>query len=91
MNMIREGLYMVEFSAPWCAIRETRSYFEHQAEDHHIQFLHCDVDDNPQIASGLGVFSVPTWVLFKDGSEVDRFLGRDATKKFTEVVSHLDD
>ena len=89
--MIREGLYMVEFSAPWCALGDTKSNIAHEAEDHHIRLLQCDIDDNPDIASGLGVFSVPTWVLFRDGSEIDRFLGRDAAKKFTEVVGHLSD
>lgn len=91
MNMIREGLFMVEFSAPWCAIKDTRSYFEHEARDHQIRFMLCDVDDNPNLVSSLGVFSVPTWVLFKDGNEIDRFLGRDARKKFIQVVEHLAD
>ena len=34
-----------------------------------------DTDDNRNIAQKYRVNSLPTFILFKDGNEVDRFLG----------------
>ena len=34
-----------------------------------------DVDANPAIAGRLGIRSIPTMLLFKDGREVDRLVG----------------
>jgi thioredoxin-like negative regulator of GroEL len=40
-----------------------------------VRVVKLDIDENPQTASRLGVRSIPTLVLFKDGREVDRLVG----------------
>ena len=87
---IEVGLYLVEFSAPWCLQTETRSFFEKEMPDRfRVGFLLCDVDKNPNISSKLGIFSLPTWVFFYDGHEVDRFVGHEAKKNFIACINHF--
>ena len=40
-----------------------------------ITFAKMDVDQNQEIASKLGIMSIPTFVIFKNGKEVDRIIG----------------
>lgn len=84
---ISDGSYLVEFSAPWCRDHKAHEFFEYEAPSlFHLGFRLCDVDKNPQVAAQLGVFSLPTWILFENGHEVDRFVGFEAKKKFLELT-----
>jgi thioredoxin-like negative regulator of GroEL len=40
-----------------------------------VRIAKVNVDDNPVMASRLGVRGIPTMVLFKNGQEVDRQVG----------------
>lgn len=88
---IKSGLVLVEFSAPWCSVRKVHDFFYQEAPTRYaVGFRLCDVDKNPSLASKLGVFSLPTWILFEDGDEVDRFLGHDAKDNFLKCMkSHV--
>ncbi len=84
---VQSGLFLVEFSAPWCSVRKVHDFFFQEVPARYpITFRLCDVDKNPGLASKLGVFSLPTWILFNDGCEVDRFLGHDAKDNFLKCM-----
>jgi thioredoxin 1 len=54
------------------------------------KFVKAKIDDTTATASGLGVMGLPTFVFFKDGSEVDRVVGGaslDAMKKRLEKIT----
>ncbi len=40
-----------------------------------ITFAKLNVDQNSDIASRLGVMSIPTFIVFKDGKETGRIIG----------------
>jgi thioredoxin 1 len=69
---------LVEFWAPWCApcrmlspvIRDLAEEFGDQ-----VQVRQLNVDDNPGVQSRLGVMSMPTVLIFKDGQAVERLVG----------------
>ena len=52
----------------------------------YIKFCKFNVDeDNSDIAKNLGIMSIPTIILFKDGKEIKRnigFLDEDSLKEF---------
>ena len=51
---------------------------------------HCDVAKGPQMAMRFGVMSIPTVVFFKNGQEVDRFIGlMDRDKIAKKIEGHL--
>ncbi len=69
---------LVEFWAPWCApcrmlspvVREVAEEFAGR-----VEIRQLNVDDNPEARSRLGVMSMPTVLIFKDGAAVERLVG----------------
>jgi thioredoxin 1 len=69
---------LVDFWATWCGpckmlapvIEELSDKFQGQAK-----IVKIDVDENPDIAKKLGILSIPTMVLFKDGTPVGKIVG----------------
>ncbi|TVR39995.1 MAG: thioredoxin [Bacteroidia bacterium] len=77
-SAIAEGLVLVDFWAAWCApCRRQIPILEELAEDvHHLASItKLNVDDHSAIAARFGVRSIPTLILFKDGEQVERFMG----------------
>ncbi len=83
-NQLRERLgngrpIVADFTATWCApchaIAPELAKLE-ATYGEGVDFVKIDVDDNPQLASDLGVMGVPTVVHFSaEGQEVARSTG----------------
>ena len=72
-----QGLTLVDFWATWCGpCRMVAPIIEElAAEMTNVTFAKIDVDENPDVAMGLKIASIPTLMLFKDGQLVDRVIG----------------
>ncbi len=69
---------LVDFWAEWCGpCRMVAPVVEELAEEYEgrISFVKLDVDQNPKTASGYGIMSIPTLLIFKDGSPVSNIVG----------------
>lgn len=44
------------------------------------KFYQIDIDQLPETAGDLGIRSMPTFIFFKGGKEVDRVVGADPVK-----------
>jgi len=84
---------LVDFWAPWCGpckmltptIEELASEFQGK-----VRIGKLNTDDNPQTASGFGISAIPTVLLFKGGTIVDRFVGVTPKAKMSaSLTSHL--
>ncbi|PSR87648.1 Thioredoxin like [Actinidia chinensis var. chinensis] len=70
-------LMVVDFSASWCgpckfiepAIQAMAAKFTD------VEFIKIDVDELSDVAKEFGVRAMPTFVLLKQGKEVDRVVG----------------
>lgn len=81
---------LVDFYAPWCGPCKTLAPILEQLETEFkgkVNILKIDVDTNPELASEYNIKSIPTLMLFKNGTLIETmkgFLGKD---KVAELMS----
>ncbi len=84
---------LVDFWAPWCGpCRMVGPILEEIASEQEakIKIVKLNVDENQQYASQLGVFNIPTMILYKDGKPVDKIVGALPKKQLLDRLSpHL--
>ena len=87
------GFVLVDFWASWCGpCTMIAPALEAMAEklQGRVMIAKVNIDDNHKIASDLGIMSIPTLVLFKDGTELDRIVGALGEAELTKrVESHI--
>jgi thioredoxin len=68
---------LVDFWAPWCGpCRVVHPILEEMAtERDDLRIVSLNTDENQQTAAQYEVLSIPTLILFKDGSEAKRVIG----------------
>jgi thioredoxin len=69
---------LVDFWATWCApCRMIAPVVEELASElgEQVTVLKMDVDANPSIPRELGIMSIPTVIIFKDGKPAERTMG----------------
>lgn len=74
----KKGLMLVDFWASWCApCKMMAPVLNDLAEDltGNKAIGKLNVEQNQAIAAKFKVRSIPTMVLFKDGKEINRFVG----------------
>ena len=75
---------LIEFYTDWCpsckAVKRTLEKFSEERDD--IEVWGVNVDENPELAKKIGIMSVPTFVVVKDGV-IERRAG--GTKTISEL------
>lgn len=76
-NQVKNKLILVDFWAPWCApcrmMAPILNEVANEVDDAFVGKL--DVEKHQANASKFQVRSIPTLILFKNGKEIDRFVG----------------
>ncbi|MGH2343785.1 MAG: thioredoxin [Chloroflexota bacterium] len=73
-----EGAVLVDFYADWCGPCRMLAPI---LEDLSVEFagrlsvVKLDVDANPEVAASFGVQSLPTLLLFRNGTPIQRLVG----------------
>ncbi len=73
-----KGVVFVDFFATWCGpCQMAAPIVDKMAEDYadKVAILKVDVDQAREPAMKYNVMSIPTFIVFKDGKEVDRQVG----------------
>lgn len=71
------GICAVEFSAEWCGPckRMEPTVEKLESEFKSAVFFSVDVDDVPSIAQKYKIRTLPTFLVLKDGQEINRITG----------------
>ena len=71
------GIVLVDFFATWCGpCRMTAPIIDELSQEKkEIKFVKIDVDQNSNLASQYNIFSIPTFIIFKEGKVVAQFSG----------------
>jgi thioredoxin 1 len=80
---ISKGLTLVDFWAEWCGpCKALAPTLDKLAEDFatRVTVAKVDIDANPGIPAKYGIRGIPTVMLFKDGQQVDLFVGNNPVK-----------
>jgi thioredoxin 1 len=86
---ISKGIVLVDFWAPWCTpCKMIAPVVSELAEEFNgrIKVGKLNVDENRQAATNLGIRSIPTLILFKDGKPVERFTGVKPKSTFQKAI-----
>jgi thioredoxin len=83
---------MIDFWAPWCGpCRMVAPVVDELADEYdgRVTFLKLNTDENPKMATELGIRSIPTLMVFKGGEKVGQIIGfqpKNALKKRLDAV-----
>ena len=69
---------LVDFWAPWCGpCRMVASVIDEIADEYgdSIKVVKVNTDENPGTAALYGIRSIPTLLIFNDGSRIDAIIG----------------
>lgn len=83
-----KGAVVVDFFAEWCGPCKIMAPIlsELSAELKDIKFVKVDVDQNQELSSQYSVFSIPTFVVFKNGVVSHQFSGAMGKESFSEEI-----
>ena len=73
-ELIKEGLVLVDFYATWCGpCKMIAPNLEELSKEYNV--IKVNVDEIEDLARKYSIMSIPTLLLFKDGSLIDKKLG----------------
>lgn len=94
-NEIANGVSLVFFHASWCSVCQNQKpaveLLSTDSELSEVFLGEVEYDDHPDIVTAASVEGFPTILIYKDGQEVDRYLGGGHTTHDLKVaiLAHL--
>ena len=74
---LKNKLLLVDFWAEWCGpCKSMHPIFSRMAKKYdHVRFARVNVDNSQDIAAKFNVQSIPTFIMFKNGENVQQMVG----------------
>lgn len=86
-----QKIQLLDLWASWCGpcrmmepiLEEIEKEFKAK-----VEIIKINVDENPQKASELGVMSIPTYIVLKNGKEVTRRIGFTPKAEMVKLLTN---
>lgn len=90
-TVTKDGITLIDFWAPWCGpCRSFGPIYEKVSEAHpDVTFAKLNTEDNQQLGSALGIRSIPTLMVFRDGVMLFNQSGMLPEKALNELVEQV--
>ena len=88
-GLIQKGVTLVDFHADWCGPCKAQAPIIDELDQNfkgRANVAKLDIDSHKNIAVSYGIQSIPTVIIFKDGREVRRFVGLQASGTMDEEL-----
>lgn len=86
-----KGIVFVDFFAQWCGpCKITGPIIDQLAKEiKSIKFVKIDVDKNPDMATQYSIFSIPTFLILKEGKIVSQLVGAHSKEGFEQELKKI--
>jgi len=83
---------LVDFWATWCGpCKMIAPLIEKMAKEYEgkMKFVKVDIDSNSNIASEMGIRSIPTLIIFKNGDIADQVIGVVSEIQLKKIIDKI--
>ena len=84
LNLTSSGKVLVDFYAEWCGPCKIMGEILETVD---AEVLKVNTDEFPNLAQKFGVMSIPTLILFKDGSESNKMIGLKSKDEILDFIN----
>ncbi len=88
---ISRGVVLADFWAPWCnPCKMLGTILEQVAKDapESAVIVKVNVDENQELAAKLGVSTLPTLILYRDGAVVKEMIGVQSRARLVDLLTN---
>lgn len=86
---IKEGTIIVDFYADWCGpckmMGRVIDDLSNELED--VKFIKLNVDEESSIAAKYSIMSIPTIILFENGTMTSKIVGFHSKEELKEFIN----
>lgn len=84
---VQHGTFLIDFWAEWCPPCKAMEPILHNIDSEGLaSVLKVNADTKQDLAAKYGIQSLPTLIVFKDGTEVHRFIGATSRDRILEIL-----
>jgi thioredoxin 1 len=86
---IRKGVTLIDFNAPWCAPCRAQEPVIMELDQQYAgkaTIAKLNIDENQEMAMNLGIQSIPTMILYREGREIGRFIGLQSAETLSRAI-----
>lgn len=85
-SIVASGIVLVDFYADWCGPCKRMGEVLEGLDD--VSILKINTDEFPELASSFGIMSIPTLILFNNGSEAGKLIGLQSKDDILEFINN---